>query len=246
MSFQVSRSDALTTVPQRKVVEALEQTIRNCETCSMKEDVRLDSNLCTSCRIRNKAINRYAESNIPVRYWSLEMERDFKGSKILKQKYDEITSDIVKAYRNGTAYCFAGSHGLGKTMLCCNILKRVVEKGMTGLYVNLSDIVSVMIGRDGEERAIARKALLTVDFLVIDEFDPRYMGNDKASDLFGKILEEIFRTRHQNGLPIFMCTNSPNVTESFVGPIKQSITSLMGTVTTVAVVGKDYRITGGK
>lgn len=169
------------------------------------------------------------------------MDLHFKGDGILLEKYREITTDIRKTYSAGTAICFAGSHGLGKTMTCCNVLKRAVEKKYSALYVNLNDIVSVMLTRDSEERSTARRELLLVDFLVIDEFDPRYMSNDKASDLFGKILEEIFRTRAQNGLPILMCTNSPNVVDSFTGPIKQSISSLMSTVKTVAVLGKDYR-----
>lgn len=130
------------------------------------------------------------------------------------------------------------------TMAFCNVLKRAVETGYSGLYVNLGDIVAVMLGRDGDDKSIARRELLLVDFLVIDEFDPRYMANEKASDLFGKILEEIFRTRSQNGLPIMMCTNSPNITESFVGPIKQSITSLMSTVTIIPVLGQDHRKQG--
>jgi len=247
MNFQISRSESLMSVPQRKVVEALEQTVRNCSICSNNLEARLDRNLCEKCSILNKALTRYAESNIPVKYWGLEMELNFKGDPILLEKYREITKDLRATYRDGVAVCFAGGHGLGKTMTCCNILKRATEKNYTSLYVNLNDIVSVMLSRDTEDRAIARKQLLVVDFLVIDEFDPRYMSNDKASDLFGKILEEIFRTRSQNGLPILMCTNSPNVVDSFVGPIKQSITSLMSCVKTVAVLGRDFRPSlGGK
>ena len=234
-------------VPQRKLVEALEQTIRNCKECADNKEVKLDRNMCTKCSILNTAIARYAESNIPAKYWSLEMALHFKGDSILMEKYKSITTDLRQSYKDGVAVCFAGGHGLGKTMTCCNILKRAVEQNYSALYVNLNDIVSVMLNKDTEERAIARKQLLIVDFLVIDEFDPRYMSNDKASDLFGKILEEIFRTRSQNSLPIFMCTNSPNVADSFVGPIKTSITSLMSCVRMVPVLGKDFRPSmGGK
>jgi hypothetical protein len=127
------------------------------------------------------------------------------------------------------------------TMTCCNILKRAAEANFSTLYVNLGDIVAVMLGKDTEDKAVARRELLTVDFLVVDEFDPRYMSNDKASDLFGKILEEIFRARTQNKLPILMCTNVPDVIKSFNGPIKESIESLMNIVETIPVLGKDHR-----
>lgn len=247
MSHQISRSVGLSSVPERKIIEALEQTLRKCKVCSVKSDIKLDHNLCNECRLNNKRIQRYADANVPVIYWDLEMEHNFTGDVILKEKYLEITQDLRQSYRDGIAICFAGGHGRGKTMTCCNILKRAVEKNFSGLYVNLGDIVSVMLnGKDSEDRATARKELLIVDFLVIDEFDPRYMSNDKASDLFGKILEEIFRSRTQNKLPTMMCTNSPDVVKSFTGAVKESIESLMSTVKIVPVLGKDQRMINAK
>lgn len=240
-----TRSTSLSTIPHRKLIDALESTLRNCPVCSLEKakerETKIDNNVCKNCRIMNKAIHKYAESNIPVKYWGLEMDHHFYGDEILKEKYDEMASDIRKVYHDGIAYCFAGGHGRGKTMTCCNVLKRAVETGYSALYVNLNDIVTVTLSKDSDDRGIARKELLVVDFLVIDEFDPRYMPTDKVSDLFGKILEEIFRTRHQNGLPLLMCTNSPNVVESFTGNIKASIESLMSTLKMVPVLGEDFR-----
>lgn len=66
-------------------------------------------------------------------------------------------------------------------------------------------------------------------------------GTQAASDLYGRTLENIFRTRSQNSLPIFMCTNSSNVIDSFDGAIQQSIGSLMSFVEMVPVVGADFR-----
>ncbi|HVI43054.1 MAG TPA: ATP-binding protein [Anaerovoracaceae bacterium] len=165
----------------------------------------------------------------------------FHGDPILLEKYQEITQDLRNAYNKGVSLCFAGGHGLGKTMTCTNILKQAVNKGYSGLYATLNDIVACTVNSPPDDRSAARKELLTVDFLVIDEFDPRYMGSENAADLFGRVLEDIFRTRAQNKMPVFMCTNSPNPVESFTGPIKQSITSLMNYVTKVSVLGKDFR-----
>lgn len=237
----IARSQSLSSIPERKLHEALIGTIRNCEVCSKVEGLKLDQGVCKRCRILNKALFKYAESNIPVKYWGLEMDHHFYGDAILQEKYDEIALDIPKTYTDGVSYCFAGGHGRGKTMTCCNILKRAVEAGYSCLYVNLNDIVAVTLSRETDDKFVARKELLCVDFLVIDEFDARYMPNDKSSDLFGKILEEIVRTRHQNGLPLFMCTNSPNPVESFQGNIKASIESLMSTVELIGVLGNDKR-----
>src|SRR3984957_6474350 len=87
---------------------------------------------------------------------------------------------------------------------------------------------------------VSRK-LTGVDFLVIDEFDPRVIQTEATADLFGKMLENIFRTRSQNKLPTIFCTNSPNPVESFTGSIKNSIDSLMSQVKVIPVLGKDFR-----
>lgn len=127
------------------------------------------------------------------------------------------------------------------TYISTNILKRAVEKGYSALYTNLTDIVTILTSYNHEEKRDTRQALLTVDFLVIDEFDPRFMGSDNASDLYGRILEPALRHRIQNKLPIFFCSNSPNVTASFHGSLKSSISSLMNMVKPVMVLGQDYR-----
>ncbi len=239
MSTQISRSINLSTVPSRKLLEALEETLKNCDTCGPAQ-AKLNA-CCVRCRALNTALQRYAESNIPIKYWKLEMDYDFKGDKVLLQHYTQIVSDLKETYKKGICLCFAGSLGTGKTLTTTNILKRAVEKGFTAHYATLNDIVSALVTSQSEDKAVARKELLTVDFLAIDEFDPRYMGSDQAADLFGRILEDIFRTRVQNNMPIFMCTNSPNVVESFNGPLKKSIGSLMNYVQQVSVLGKDFR-----
>lgn len=171
------------------------------------------------------------------------MDQDFVGDKVLLGKYKEIVDNLKQTYDKGSALCFMGPHGVGKTMAMTNILKRAVEKGYSGLYVNLNDIIVAMV-TNFEGRAQIRSEFLTIDFLIIDEFDPRYMGSDNASDMFGRVMEDIIRIRAQNGLPMFMCTNSPNVVESFQGPLKQSISSLMNYFVKIPVLGKDLRREG--
>lgn len=222
----------------------MERTLLDCQTCSLNKENNL-TNACDRCKTINTALIRYSEANIPVRYWNLSVApEDFTGDKILLNKYQEVVKDIKDSYRKGICLCFAGSNGLGKTLISASILKRAVEKGYTALYTTLSDIVNVLVSASSEEKNLARKELMQVDFLVIDEFDPRYMGSDNAADLFGRVLEDVLRNRTQNTLPLFLCTNSPSVLESFSGPIKMSIGSLMNYVTTVSVLGKDQRKQG--
>jgi len=187
-----------------------------------------------------QAFTRYWESNIPVDYWMLQMD-DFKGPKPLVDIYNLFSKDINIAYKEGFSYCFAGPHGVGKSMTCACILKSVVESGkFTGLYVNLTDIISVLTSKD-EDKNDARRLLLEVDFLVIDEVDQRFMGTDNAIDLFGRLLEPTIRTRIQNRMPIIICTNSPDVVGGFNGALKNSLKSLMKELKTVSILGDDFR-----
>jgi len=169
------------------------------------------------------------------------MLKHFIGDTILLTKYNELTKDLSQTYKDGPCVCFAGQHGVGKSFLVTNILKRAIEKSYSGLYVNLQDIVSMIVSPENEDKSIARNELNRVDFLVIDEFDGRHMGSGAGIDLYGRTLEGIFRTRCQNNLPTFFCSNSPNLSEIFQGPLKISFNSLMNYMEVVTPLGKDFR-----
>ena len=223
------RSPALNNLPQKKIQEKLDQ-INNSD---------LDLN---TKNIKTKLIMRYAESNIPLDYWSLKMDRDFHGDKNLLAFYNDYTSDIKKAYFDGRSICFAGKNGLGKTMALVSILKMTTVKGYTALYTTLSDIVSVLTSAGFDDKYSARRELLMVDFLVIDEVDNRfYSQSEMSNELFSRSFETVIRTRLQNKLPILLATNSPNIKESFTSFFKDSLGSLMSKIEDIPVFGEDYR-----
>lgn len=223
-----SRSKALNNIPPKKIQDWI----------SFIEESTTD---LSERNTKITAINRYADSNIPVEYWNLKMERDFKGDPNLLKKYQEYIQEIKKSYINGVSICLAGNNGVGKTFFSVSILKAASLKGYSCLYINLSDIISVLINSN-EDKHLARKELNTIDFLVIDEFDSRFIPSENAADLYARNLEMIFRTRSQNKLPTIMCTNSPNIIESFHGSLKISLDSLMkGYLQIFPVFGEDFR-----
>lgn len=228
-TLDFSRSKALNNIPKKKLQEILNSINESNDTISVKN-------------VKLIAINRYAESNIPIEYWNLKMEKDFHGDSRLLDKYNEYISDLKSSYITGNSLCLAGGHGLGKTFTVTCILKKASQKGYTCLYTTLSDIVSVLTMSSGEEKFLARRELCLVDFLVIDEFDSRFMASENSADLYARTLEGVFRTRSQNKLPTLMCTNSPNIVESLNGPLKASIDSLMkGYLKVFPVLGEDFR-----
>lgn len=223
------RSKALNNIPQRKLQSFLSSIEKSEDSLEVKN-------------VKLIAINRYAESNIPIEYWSLKMEKDFQGDARLYSKYESYIQDLKVSYSNGSSICFAGGHGLGKTFTITSILKKASNKGYNCLYTTLSDMVNVLTHSPNEEKFLARRELSMVDFLAIDEFDSRFMPSENAADLYARNLENIFRTRSQNSLPTLMCTNSPNVVESFSGQLKASIDSLMkGYLKVFPVFGEDFR-----
>ena len=239
MTLQITRSSAFRSVPPRKALASREQTLRECGECG-QNGATLD-NCCERCHYINTAKKRYEESNIPVMYWNLTMTQNYWGDPILLERFKEVTEDLHQTYNDGICICFAGRHGVGKTLTSTNILKKAVAKGYQCLYTTLSDIVSMAVSGPIDQKFRANKELTMVDFLVIDEFDSRHMQSGASADLFGRQMETVFRRRSENNLPTFMCTNSPKVLDSFEGPIRQSIASLMNYVTTVTVMGKDGR-----
>lgn len=223
------RSSCLNNIPDKKLKEILFSIQSSDESIENKH-------------IRSLAINRYAESNIPIEYWTLKMERDFHGDPKLLAKYNEYISNLKENYLNGSSILFAGGYGVGKTSAATCILKIACQKNYSCLYTDLSFIVSALTQASNEEKFLAKKELMLVDFLTIDELDPRTIGSDSAADLFARSLESIFRTRCQNKLPTLMCTNSPNVIESFNGSLKLALESLMkGYMKVFPVFGEDFR-----
>jgi len=240
--MSIIRSTALNNLPQRKVEGKILSLVQGCETCSKKNITRIEQaydGLCERCSIMLIAMNRYAESNIPIIYWDLNMD-NFKGADVFKKCYEQYVKNISNMYNDGISICLCGNHGIGKSMTATNMLKTVLHKNYLALYSTLEDIVNALLNSQ-EDRFVARKELMIVDFLVIDEFDNRFFNSENSSELFGKTLESIFRTRMQNKLPSIMISNSPNPLEGFTGNFKQSIDSLFSNVKMISSFGSDFR-----
>lgn len=208
--------------------------------------------LCAQCSVHTIACNRYFETNIPFEYWNLSMPKSvekldgFAGPTKLVQVYLELVADLKQTYIDGTSLCLAGTHGIGKSTVCANVLKKATQKNFTALYTTLGDIVSALTLPSSQEKFAARKELIEVDFLVVDEIDYRFIASDNAADLFGRTFESILRTRLSNKLPNLLVSNSPNPTEMFQGALKQSLESLMSKIPLIPLVGKDFRKTQGE
>ena len=179
---------------------------------------------CKICASKVERINAWSIAGIPVLYWTYELNT-FPGNEHFKKYLLDITAKIDATYKYGKSLAFTGKYGVGKTSGACEILKAAIAKGYTARYTTMSEIVDMVLSK--EERFDFKYALLHCDFLVIDEFDARYVPTtDRGKEMFGTNLENIIRTRIQNLLPIIFCTNNSNLTEVFDGTFGLSFDSL--------------------
>ena len=235
LNYQVSSELLNINENKRKIYE--ENIIKKCEKCSVEGKAS-----CQKCVLSTKLLFRYYNANISVDYWSRNID-GFKGDEQLVKLYNLLTKDITKTYESGISYLLKGSHGNGKTYIASLLIKKFVEKGYSGLYTTLSEIVNVLLHSDFKAKITADKCLKICDILVIDEFDTRHMGNsENAGMLFGKLLESILRIRLQNKMPTILITNNPDPTKALGDALGASITSLIsGYVKEINVIGRDFR-----
>lgn len=217
--------------------------LQGCKECSQKniKSVETLDGICERCSIRTIAFHRYYESNVPIEYWNFNM-KDFKGPDTFKKVYNNTVENLQNIYDNGLNFALLGPHGIGKTTIATSIVRKMAEKNYNCLYTTLTDMVNVIIEAPYEEKYAAKKELVQVDMLVIDELDSRFFtASENTADLFAKALENILRTRFANNLPNVFVSNSPNILEGFNGAFKASLESLMSGVKIFAARGADFR-----
>jgi len=231
---------ALNNIPQKKLDNHIKALTNACKDCCIKTNL---DGLCQKCSVRIIAFNRYYDACIPISFWQLSMN-EFKGAPELKKAYEYISGNIDNLYDDGMAICFAGQHGVGKTFVSTSILKIACHKNYSCCYTTFSGMISALVSSPFDVQYNARKQLIMSDFLCIDELDPRHIGKGLSEDLYGRVLDSIFRSRYENKLGTIIISNSPNVLETFNGSIKESLGSLMSKMKMVVCRGEDYRKTG--
>jgi DNA replication protein DnaC len=188
-----------------------------------------------------KLANRYYESNIPLEFWKYNFEKNFIGTSDIGNIYTEYTKNYKSYYMDGKSFHIAGPHGTGKTFLLTSLLKFYCKAGRSCLYTTLGEVVNFLTTAPTEQKYLARAELIKTEYLVLDEFDNRFILSNNAADLYNSVLEMILRVRLQNKMSTFISSNSPDILESFQGPLKESLTSLFKRLDRFKIFDKDFR-----
>ena len=237
MTLNYQSCQALRTIPDDKAKIKKENIVSKCNVCGSLKNAPA----CAACGARIKLLDRYINANIPIDFWHREMT-NFKGDPKLANIYKIIEQDLKNYYLEGESYLLVGNHGVGKTFFGCGILKLACAKNYGALYATMGDIVNVLVNGERKVKYDARRELMMVSFLVLDEFDSRFIGSDAAAELFGRILESIIRIRLQNHMPTVLISNNLDPTKALGDNLGASIFSLIkGYVKKITVLGKDYR-----
>jgi len=180
----------------RKAELARKAIMDACSTCN--------GHGCRECMQKVERVNILSAACIPVAYWNYTL-KGFKGDDKFKDNIEKYVRSLDELYTDGKSLAIAGRHGVGKTFAACEILKAAMTLRYVAKYTTMSEIIDRIISKDYEFKT----SLLHSDFLVIDEFDSRYIPtSDHGKEVFGTSLENIIRTRIQNKLPIIFCTNN--------------------------------------
>jgi len=223
-------------IPKNKI-QRYKQTIRSlCKLC--------EGEGCSECSKKSIRIDNYATANIPLNYWKLSW-KEFAGDPNFKTVIAEKLGDIEGVYDRGESFMFTGIYGTGKTYAACCIVKMAVAHKFSAQYIAMQDVVNRILSKKLDTFSVL-KEFTEIDFLVIDEFDPRWIfPSENVEQIFGSALEHILRTRWQNGLPTIMCSNMADVDNILGGRFARAFKSLRNEfLQVIPVGGKDFRRSG--
>lgn len=229
-------------IPKNKLLRFKDNLLKNCDNHSYEDGC--DAASC-KCLLKVSRAEKYISSGIPPSYWNMSI-KNFSGDKKFKKIVSDIAIDIDAFYDKGRSIAFTGGLGTGKTYMACAILKLAIISNYSASYTTMAEIINSTLSHDVDSSTYI-KSLLNYDFLVIDEFDSRWIfPSEKSEQVFGSSLEYILRTRFQNETPTILCSNCPDMDKILSGNFGKAFRSLRSRHMDIFCVGgKDFRRGGG-
>jgi DNA replication protein DnaC len=156
------------------------------------------------------AQRRLEAARIPVRFQSKSFE-SYKTERNPKRKFVLQAAEAFVSSFNFNAgpprgLLMEGAVGCGKTHIAVAILRGVIQKGYTGLYYNMVDLLSDIRSTYGDATEASESDLLdevnAPDLLVLDD-----LGAEKTSEWVNDRLYLIVNRRYESGKPVVVTTN---------------------------------------
>lgn len=195
----------------------------NCPACDQAWQAQVDASASGIEAAARRAAARIVAAGIPSRFleatiwnWQHGMDRQ-RAVWNWARDYCHGFCDALQAGRCGI---LLGSHGTGKTHLAIGVLRHVVEKGSTGHYTTVMDMLGRIKNtyhRDADETESQVVGMLTsVDLLVIDEVGRQLDTAYETAQLF-----RVLDARYRDLRPTILVSNlnKPKLAEFLGDPI---------------------------
>lgn len=152
---------------------------------------------------------RYAAAQIPPRFRNKRLDSfEARRGENAQMEVKESAKQYARGFheREHKGLLLRGSTGVGKTHIAVGILMEVLDKGMSGLYSNVTDLLSRLRDTYNQGATDTEGAILDeldrVDLLVLDD-----LGAEKATEWVLDRLYLVINRRYENARPIIVTTN---------------------------------------
>lgn len=184
-----------------------------CPTCDRMGQAEVERR---TAEIRNRKANQdalrremFRASGIPERFLDKDVWRYQRGMPKQNEAWEAVKSYCMRiedVIQNGRCLVLFGASGTGKTHLACGVVRHVIEKGGTALYITIQDAVGRIRstyskkGDSTEDEVLAE--FQRVDVLAIDEIG-RQSDSAHERETFFRILNR----RYQDLRPTVLVSN---------------------------------------
>ena len=152
-------------------------------------------------RKRQKIQEILDQSNLGRRFRKRGFEQ-FQVDETNKNAYN-LALDFKNKFPSTESIIYMGNYGTGKTHLAAAILKDVLKKGHSGVFLTMPDLINKIKSswnEDGDDKII--KSLKEVDLLVIDD-----IGAENSKDWIREKLYIILNSRYESMKSTIFTTN---------------------------------------